>query len=320
MEEARADNDDDDIFVYMGGDQQVPDGVRRARIHKSVKIVPRGAFYRHRQLISVEFHDGIDIIEEEAFCNCRSLSGTIKLPSVRRIGYRAFSLGIRLTDVEFGDKLETIERHAFYNCDALKSVKMPYVRTIGRSAFCHCHQLSDVDCSESLCLLQDSAFSNCHDLERIALPLKSITIEDNVFLGCQKLTLDLGREIRQTVASLHMESWRNEMNNEINRINEELSTLGAMTESAIQQWLESISDRLDRYKTEHLNLLKEATTLLELALWKANLGEREEEEDRSVGEPIKKAKIDSESTRKERRITCGADTVIKNVFPFLQLE
>eukprot|EP00986_Skeletonema_menzelii_P016689 scaffold15495_cov223-Skeletonema_menzelii.AAC.1 len=64
-EEARAANDE--IFVYMGGDQRVPDGVRRARIHKSVKIVPAWAFFLRRQLIYVEFHDDIEIIEEEAF-------------------------------------------------------------------------------------------------------------------------------------------------------------------------------------------------------------------------------------------------------------
>ena len=33
----------------------------------------------------------------------------------------------------------------------------------------------------------------------------------------------------------------------------------------------------------------------------------------------KKAKIDTESVRKERRITSGADIIIKNVLPFLQL-
>ena len=43
-------NDDEMIFVYMGGHQVVPDGVRRARIHKSVKIVPRGAFQNRRHL------------------------------------------------------------------------------------------------------------------------------------------------------------------------------------------------------------------------------------------------------------------------------
>ena len=36
MAEAR-DDGDDEIFVYMGGDQRVPGGVRRARIHRSVK-------------------------------------------------------------------------------------------------------------------------------------------------------------------------------------------------------------------------------------------------------------------------------------------
>ena len=34
----------------------------------------------------------------------------------------------------------------------------------------------------------------------------------------------------------------------------------------------------------------------------------------------KKAKIDGESKRNERRNTCGADIVIKNVLPFLQLD
>ncbi len=34
----------------------------------------------------------------------------------------------------------------------------------------------------------------------------------------------------------------------------------------------------------------------------------------------KKIKVDAESARKGKRIKCGADTVIKNVLPFLKLE
>ena len=34
----------------------------------------------------------------------------------------------------------------------------------------------------------------------------------------------------------------------------------------------------------------------------------------------KKAKVDAESARRERRLTCGAEIVIKNVLQFLQLE
>ena len=74
MADAQGD-DDDDIFVYMGGNQLVPDGVRRARIHKDVKIILRGAFSNRQSLIYVEFHDGIEIIEKEAFYNCPSLRG-----------------------------------------------------------------------------------------------------------------------------------------------------------------------------------------------------------------------------------------------------
>ena len=52
--------------------------------------------------------------------------------------------------------------------------------------------------------------------------------------------------------------------------------------------------------------------MLELALWKAKLGEKEE---KAVEERAKQAKVDTASARKDRRITCGADIVIKNVLP-----
>ena len=66
-----AEDDDDEIFVYMGGDQQVPQRIRRARIHKSVKTIRARAF-SNRSLISVDFHDGIEIIEADAFYNDHS--------------------------------------------------------------------------------------------------------------------------------------------------------------------------------------------------------------------------------------------------------
>ena len=70
------------------------------------------------------------------------------------------------------------------------------------------------------------------------------------------------------------------------------------------------------YKDEHHRYVKEALTLLELALWKAKLDEIE----CSLEPEAKKAKIDAESARGERRITSGASMVIKNVLSFLQLK
>ena len=315
---AEAQGDDDDIFVYMGGNQQVPDGVRRARIHISVKIVRANAFRDRRRLISVEFHDGVEIIEECAFFDCCSLNGPIKLLGVRIIEVYAFGYCKSMTGVEFGDKLETIEQHAFYFCKALKSIRMPSVRTIGVRAFACCYNLSDVECGEGLMTLNEATFAGCYELKRIALPLKDNMIEDYVFDGCVKLsTVDLVGGIQNTVASLHMESWRHEMTGEINRINQTLPTSGRHKTGAIQRWMRSVINRLDRHKAEHLQLLKEATTLLELALWKANL---DNEGDRLEREGVRTTRSHRKRARKEISVTSGADVVIKNVLPFLVLK
>ena len=107
---------------------------------------------------------------------------------------------------------------------------------------------------------------------------------------------------------------------EINRINQVLpntSTNGKANQ--IRQWMDSVIEEMDHYRAEHCRYVKEGLTLLELALWKAKLGEKEDTPNFEEGRK-KKAKVDAASARKERRVTCGADTVIKNVLPFLQLE
>ena len=136
---------DDEIFIYTGGDQEVPQHVRRARIHRSVKIIRRRAFQNRYELICVEFHDEIEIIEEDAFRGCISLRGSIKLLGVKIIKKEAFFNCIALTGVEFGDVLETIEEYAFNSCKALRTIKMPSARTIGKYAFTSCKGLSDVE-------------------------------------------------------------------------------------------------------------------------------------------------------------------------------
>ena len=124
-------------------------------------------------------------------------------------------------------------------------------------------------------------------------------------------TIDLVGGIHKTVASLLLESWRDEMNEEIQRINQVLpSTAHDEKTDETKQWMQSVSRKIDRYKAEHRTLLKEVTTLLELALWKAKF-----ENDKGD----KHSMEDVEGARKEACITSGADIVIKNVLPFLML-
>ncbi len=296
----------------------MPERVRRARIHQSVKIVRANAFRSRLHLISVEFHDDIEIIEENAFFGCLSLRGSIKLLGVKVIKVRAFYFCSDLTDVEFGNKLETIEEEAFEHCTSLRNISISHVRTIGRAVFYNCEQLMELDLPEGLETLQRSAFKYCVSLRRIALPLKNGMIGDYVFDNCPILApVYLVGGIHKTVQSLHLERWRNELKGEINRINETLPT--TTKTSAIEQWMRTVISRLEHFKAEHHKMLKEATTLLELALWKANLDDNEGGEGGVLErEGVRTTRGQRKRARKEICVTSGASIVIKNVLPFLK--
>jgi hypothetical protein len=277
------------IFVYTGREQEVPRNVTHVIIDRSVKIIPRAAFYQRQFLVSVETHDGIEKVEGKAFYGCTALR-EIRLPGVRIVEEDAFHYCINLTDVAFGDKLETIEYGAFAYCKYLQRIAIP---------------------------LKDNMF-----------PLHPITQQYNQFnQQCLNLTtVDLvGVErIHNTIASLLLESWKDEMNQEINRINQDLPNIPSHEKTnAIRLWIRSVLNRMEHYKAEHYALLKENMTQLELALWKAKLdanAKLNEREERDVdGKSAKKAKIDVDTIRREQRITSGADIIIANVLPFLQL-
>eukprot|EP00984_Skeletonema_dohrnii_P009635 scaffold3689_cov107-Skeletonema_dohrnii-CCMP3373.AAC.9 len=316
------DDNDGDVFVYRGG--RAPQHVTRVVIDKSVEVIEVDAFYECEQMVQVETHDGIRSVGLRAFANCKSLR-RINLKSAVEIGKYAFDGCENLESVEFGNKLETIGIGAFYECRSLQRLKLLSAITIDVAAFRDCSALTDIELSERLETIQACAFAVCERLQRIAIPLKrglfscnNALQQYNQFDRCDQLrTVDLVGGIHKTVSSLHMECWRAEVIEEINRINQVLPTTPAYEKSGeIQQWMESVIDKMDHYKAEHHRYVKEAATLLELALWKAKLGEKE---DTCAEWRAKKAKIDPESARKEKRITCGADVVTKNVFPFLQL-
>ena len=108
------------------------------------------------------------------------------------------------------------------------------------------------------------------------------------------------------------------MKEEINRINKELpSTPSGEKTDLIRLWILSVIDRMEHYKAEHNKLLKEHMTQLELAIWKAKLDEREDNITQNA--QTKRNEVDNESSKEEKRITSGADIIIKNVLPFLKL-
>jgi len=319
----------DDLFVYTGG--RAPQHVVNAIIDESVDKIDDDAFRNNRNLKSVVCHDGVLKVGGLAFYNCRSLH-RVKMPGVKIIEEGAFYDCNSLVDVDL-DKLETVGAGAFEACTSLKRIKLPKVKTIGHCAFIY-SGVEDAEFGEGLENIKSGAFGDSK-LRRIAIPLKDGMFEDSSFghmffdgrytqfSYCNNLTtVDLVGGIHKTVSSLHLESWRNEMSEEIQRINQILPSTGPHEkDDVIIEWIRSVISRIEHYKAEHSSLLKKATTLLELALWKAKLAGFKVDDKESVAEKAaKKAKIDDEGARKEARITSGADIIIKNVLPYLKMD
>jgi len=224
------DRGDNIIFVYTGG--RVPEHLREiithARVDESVAEIDRGAFYGCSHLLDVDFHDGVERVGEWAFAKCPSLRQA-RMPGVRIIEDSVFFECQQLIDVEFGDKLEVIGRSAFSQCISLRQLNIPSVKDIGKVAFYCCEQLTDAEFGTALERIGLRAFKFCSSLRRIAIPLKAdmFTFDDDEerhtrFDFCEELTkVDIvwGVEIHNIVSHLSLQSWRNEMNQQINRIN-----------------------------------------------------------------------------------------------------
>ena len=316
---ADGNNNDDDIFVYTGG--RAPRDVRRAKIDDSIDTIPREAFADCGQLIEVEGHDKLKKIENDALIFCNRLKRITKMNGVIEIGDHAFNGCYALSDLEF-DKLEIIGYGAFIDCESLRSINLPSVTSIGEGAFDSCTVLTDVVFGKDLEGIEGSAFNGCVVLSRIAVPLKDdLIIEDRAFRSCNNLSrVNIVGGIHKTISSLHMESWKNQMKEEIDRINETLPEIAADEKgAAISQWIEHVLLRMEHYKEEHHVLVKEAMVLLELTLWKAKILDKEGRKCEAEEKMSQKAKIDVNCAREDHRVTCGANVVIKNVLPFLLL-
>ena len=316
-------DDSDNIFVYVGREQEVPRDVKRVRIAENVDTILARAFRDCHQLIEVVGHNKVKKIEYMAFNECYSLRSVTNMTGLIEIEQWAFSACRSLSELEF-DKLEIIGNCAFVECNSLRSINLPSIRRVG-SAFNGCDGLTDVMFGKDLYGIEGYAFYECTALRSISIPLKhNLIIGNNAFFNCSNLSrVDiLDGKIHRTISFLHMESWRDGMHEEIDRIDQTLPNTGAYEKAgAIRTWIARVLERMEHYKSEHQTLLKEAMTLLELALWKANLRDNDANDTAASQEGgTRMTRGQRKRKRKDRCITSGASIVIKNVLPFLALE
>jgi hypothetical protein len=76
--------------------------------------------------------------------------------------------------------------------------------------------------------------------------------------------------------------------------------------------LRELRDKIAHFEDE-LPKLKEATTIIEIALWKVRMNIPKE----VICHQQEKVRVDQSEFRRQCRVTCGADVVIRHMLPFL---
>jgi hypothetical protein len=156
-----ANNDDaarsrrNDAFVYHGREgEDVPRDVIHVRVHPSVRVICTKAFLWRSWLISVELHDGLEVIEKGAFKECSSLRKILFPPSVRAIKDFAFYNCLVLTTVEIG-------KWAFARCGLVRINITPSVRAIKYRAFEGSSGLTTAILNDGLKEIRERIFNEC---------------------------------------------------------------------------------------------------------------------------------------------------------------
>lgn len=141
--------------------------------------------------------EGVETVEENAFCGCISLT-KINLPeSLKKIGGNAFSGCIMLKEIVIPENVEVIEDMAFeksgltsitvpakvkdlnrvfFQCETLKSVvicgKLEDYRTTNVFPFKYCSSLESITFLDCVRYLKDESCTGCKSLKHIFVPAK----------------------------------------------------------------------------------------------------------------------------------------------------
>ena len=280
---------------------------------QSVVDIEEGAFQFCNSLAEVELGEGIQRIGDRAFVHCKSLVRITIPPSVTDIEDSAFEGCIKLAEVELKEGLQTIEPSAFWRCQSLERITIPSsVTRVGTSAFRVCTSLAEVTLCEGVQLFYGGVFGGgvfdgCTALEHINIPPVALVIDirgGSCQLMRSMMPVTLGWKL--VVSKWMQYRSPSQIEQAVTKVNEILDRDEPRVEELIpedehmEETVVSIRNWFGYY-----NML-DVTTMLELAIWKANMDGNQEQD---------------METRQARRRSCGNDmsVIIPGVLDCLDL-
>ena len=156
-------------------------------IPESITVIPNQCFHSCNKLSNIILHDKIKTLGNYAFATCSftSINLSNKLTS---IGSDCFSMNSNLSDITIPSSVKTIGSRAFQYCSGLHSISIPSgIKTIDISTF-QSSGLTSITIPSSVTVIGSSAFQNCPNLTSVTIESIHITINDNAFKDCNKLS------------------------------------------------------------------------------------------------------------------------------------
>ena len=299
----KRDRDDDRVefeYIHTG---QTPINVTHVRFHSSVtKVDSDACFNECDKLKDIVFNDGLEEIRQGAFCHCSALESITFPSTLVEIGKISFSSCSSLKELVLNEGLKHIGTKAFHHCSSLQSITLPSTLIdTGITVFAYCINLKQVVLKEGLQTINGCAFYGCESLERISLPSSLTKISLESFWGCNNLRVV---ELHGIVQKIGEDAFANcqslekftfppfstrleniiqvgywlEVEGKIDEIggvvverrgSEIFVSAADMRRGNNWDTIKHVIDRINEVITYYEK--KEATTLFELALWKANL-------------------------------------------------
>jgi len=206
--------------------------------------------------MEVVLNEGLQKIGNGAFDECKWLQ-TVTIPStVIEVGNDAFWKCNNLREVGLPDGLQKIESYTFADCTSLQSITFPSTLTeIGKYSFHSCSNW-EVRLPDGLQEMGRNAFASCLSLERFKFPRLSTRMKAIINLGSIETENKIDELLRFEI---------------LQRLDDDELFISAAAMDKGNNWA-TIKPSLDRtIKLITYYETKEATTLFELALWKAKI-------------------------------------------------
>ncbi|CAJ1968411.1 unnamed protein product [Cylindrotheca closterium] len=157
----------------------LPDGLRE---------IGKSAFEGCILLRHVEIPDTVEIINDESFQDCKSISEMDLPGGLKKLGRYAFCRCVSLIKIKVPSGVEVVGECCFYLCKALVEVCLEEgVREIGRAAIYHCSSLEHIQFPSTVERIGKSALSVCASLVDVNLPLGLKALDDDCVRGCALL-------------------------------------------------------------------------------------------------------------------------------------